>query len=66
MLKIRWRLAFGLVSLAASLLLTLPASAAALGGSHVDLSAGASKGLEVIWPNLPLLDNIWPNCFIND
>jgi hypothetical protein len=66
MAKMRWRLVVGLVSLGATLILTVPTMGAArqpnsrsIGSS---LLSGEAVG-EVIWPNGALVDDtiIWPN-----
>ena len=66
MAKIRWRLVVGLVSLGATLFLTVPAMGGArqpnsriVGGSLLSIEAVG----EVIWPNGALVDDttIWPN-----
>ena len=46
MSSVRWRLLIGLFSLAATLALTVPA---------------ADGTLAEMWPNLPPIDDIWPN-----
>lgn len=64
MANIRWRLVVGLVSLGATLILTLPTVAAArpLSSRHPALSPGGAAVADVIWPNgAALNDIIWPN-----
>ena len=62
MAKIRWRLVVGLVSLGATLILTVPTIGAA---RHPNSRIAGSSLLtsEVIWPNGALVDDtiIWPN-----
>jgi len=53
MMRIRWRLLMGVISLVAAVAVTLPAAA-----SKVDLGQRVSD----IWPNsLVQMDDIWPN-----
>lgn len=53
MVRIRWRLLIGVISLVAAVAVTLPAAA-----SKVDLGQRVAD----IWPNGPsLMDVIWPN-----
>jgi hypothetical protein len=65
MAKIRWRLIAGLVSLLATVILTLPAMGAARESNRRDAvsqlnSVGAVA--DVIWPNGATFDGtIWPN-----
>ena len=61
--RIRWRLAMGIIALAATIVLTFPAGAA----RQVERQIGAiwPNGVgpvaDVIWPNGPATDVIWPN-----
>jgi hypothetical protein len=65
MAKIRWRLVVGLVSLLATVVLTLPAMAATRQPNIRDaVSRPNTVGAvaDVIWPNGALVgDTIWPN-----
>jgi hypothetical protein len=56
----------GLLSLVATVGLTLPAAGSRLLDAQSAWTASVSSDLEVIWPNLPLSDNIWPNLFIDN
>jgi len=63
-LKIRWRLAIGLSSLAAAILLTFPANAARqLERQVAEIWPNALAPDAVIWPNS---DVIWPNSDVID
>jgi hypothetical protein len=58
---IRWRLAIGLASLAATVVLTFPPAAAR---QVSDIwPNGIAQAADVIWPNIPdfVSDTIWPN-----
>jgi len=56
-LKVRWRLTIGLISLAAAILLTFPATAA----RQLERQVGE------IWPNgLGPITVIWPNGVVTD
>lgn len=64
MAKIRWRLVVGLVSLGVTLILTLPAPAAAgqLTNRVADIWPNALPPVaDTIWPNAPIVDIISPN-----
>ena len=59
MSKIRWRLALGLASLAATVALTLPAG---VGSRVADIWPNGASVADVIWPNgATVADVIWPN-----
>ena len=66
LMGIRWRLAIGLASLAAAVILTVPQ---AVGGqlaretSEIWPNALIQQPADVIWPNDPAAigDTIWPN-----
>jgi hypothetical protein len=70
MAKIRWRLVVGLVSLLATVILTLPAMGATRQPNLRDaVSPPNTVGAvaDVIWPNgANLGDTIWPNGVIGD
>jgi hypothetical protein len=70
MAKIRWRLVVGLVSLGATVILTVPAMGAARQPNIRDaVSRPSTVGAvaDVIWPNGATLgDTIWPNGVIVD
>ena len=70
MAKIRWRLVVGLVSLLATVILTLPAMGAARQTNSRDAVSWASTVgavADVIWPNGAALDEIiWPNGILLD
>jgi hypothetical protein len=61
--NIRWRLAMGIVALAATVLLTFPAGAARQLEREVGeiWPNGLGQLADVIWPNDAGIDIIWPN-----
>jgi hypothetical protein len=63
MAKLRWRLILGLLSLAATVVLTFPAVSPQVGGRVADIwPNGVVTVADVIWPNAPIVaDVIWPN-----
>jgi hypothetical protein len=63
MAKIRWRLVVGLVSLGVTVILTIPAPAAAghVNGRVADIWPNLLGPVAIIWPNDPTVDIIWPN-----
>jgi hypothetical protein len=70
MAKIRWRLVAGLLSLLATVILTLPAMGAA-GQPNIRDAVNRPNTVgavaDVIWPNGALVDDtIWPNGAILD
>lgn len=63
---VRWRLAIGLASLAAAIILTVPQAVAGQLGrqtSEIWPNALIQQPADVIWPNDPAAagDTIWPN-----
>ena len=63
MAKLRWRLILGLLSFAATVVLTFPAAAPQVGNRVAGIWLdGVTTVADVIWPNDPLIgDVIWPN-----
>jgi len=61
MVRIRWRLLMGVISLVAAVAVSLPAAAAKvdLGQRLADVWPNSLTQLADIWPNNPLI--IWPN-----
>jgi hypothetical protein len=69
MAKMRWRLIVGAVSLGAAVILTLPAVGAARPISRpapVIWPGGVAAIGDIIWPNGPATDTIWPNPIVVD
>ena len=66
MAKIRWRLVMGIVSLAAAVVLTLPAGASAAGRLTADIWPNGDGALAEIWPNTIYMVEIWPNGALTD
>ena len=71
MAKIRWRLVMGIASLAATVVLTLPAGATAaqrlgsMTAHKVAMDIWPNDALADIWPNSAVMD-IWPNAGVVD
>jgi len=64
MLRIRWRLVMGVISLVAAVAVSLPAAASKvdLGQRVADIWPNGSELVADIWPNsIELVGDIWPN-----
>jgi len=64
MVRIRWRLLMGVISLVAAVAVTLPAAASKVDLGHrvADIWPNDPSLMNDIWPNGPsLMDVIWPN-----